>query len=180
RIGNGASAGDIRDDHHDDDDHDADYGADRDVGHDEGHDDVVGHAEDRDDTVSHAERHGGEDHTRNDVGPDSREEVSRKLARFEELEREVRRWSFEKQGWESENEELKAKLDETSVRHQRRLFRQVMDAMQKAETSDIPVKEKRSLHNSAIIDLTEFVRSATRDGLSLNRFDVYCRPEPRP
>lgn len=188
RIGNGGSAGDACDDHHDDG-HDAGRGDDRDVGcDDEDHNDVFGHAEDyaedhaedRDDTVGHAELHGGEDHTRNDVGSGSELETQRKLARADELEGQARCWEFQRTGFENEIEELKAKLDETSVRHQRRLFRQVMDAMQKAETSDIPVKEKRSLHYGVIVDLVEFVRSATRDGLSLNRFDVYCRPEPRP
>jgi hypothetical protein len=112
-----------------------------------------------------------------DVGPDSKSEVDRKLALLEELERERRLWEIQKHGWESENEELKAKLNESSIRHQRRLFRQVLDAMQKAEASDIPAKEKRSFHNSVIIDLTELVRSAAREGLSLTRFDIFCRPE---
>jgi hypothetical protein len=30
-----------------------------------------------------------------------------------------------------------------------------------------------------ITDLAEFVRSAARDGLSVARFDVFCRPETR-
>jgi len=112
-----------------------------------------------------------------DVGPDSEGEVARKLARLEELEREARQWAIQRHGWESENQELKVKLNETAIRHQRRLFRQVMGAMQKAEAADLPAKEKRALHNSVIIDLTEFVRSAARDGLRLDHFDLFYRAE---
>jgi hypothetical protein len=112
-----------------------------------------------------------------DVGEDSQGEIDRKLTRAEELERQVRQWEIQKVGFESEIEELKAKLDETPVRHQRRLFRNALEAMRKAETSDLPAKEKRSLHNSAIIDLTELVRSLARDGIAVERLDLFCRPE---
>ena len=134
---------------------------------------------------SHDEDRGAEDEpaagaptaVANDVGENSEGEVARKLARANELEREARCWEIRRVGYESEIEELKAKLDETSVRHQRRLFRQVLEAMGKSEAANIPAKEKRAFHNGVIIDLTEFVRSAARDGLSLTRFDLYCRPE---
>jgi hypothetical protein len=112
-----------------------------------------------------------------DVGADSRSEIERKLARAEELERQARQWEIQKVGFESEVEELRAKLGETPIRHQRRLFRNALEAMRKAETSDLPAKEKRSLHNSAIIDLTELVRSLARDGIAIERLDLFCRPE---
>jgi hypothetical protein len=47
---------------------------------------------------------------RNDIGPDSRSELDRKLARLEELEREKRQWEIQRQGHESEVEELRVKL----------------------------------------------------------------------
>jgi hypothetical protein len=68
-------------------------------------------------------------------------------------------------------------LDETQIPHQRRLFRQALRSLQKAEASDIHEKEKRSLRTSATTDFVELVRSAARDGLGLNRFDIICRPE---
>jgi hypothetical protein len=114
---------------------------------------------------------------REDIGENSQSEIDRKLARLEELEREKRQWEIRRHGYQSEVEELKAKLDETNVPHQRRLFRQALCSLQKAESSDINEKEKRSLRASATTDFVEFVRSATRDGLGLNRFDIICRSE---
>jgi hypothetical protein len=115
--------------------------------------------------------------TQDSVGESSPSEIGRLNARIDELQNAKRQLEIKTEGLNSQIEELEAKLDETSVRHQRRLFRQALDAVQKAEASNIPAKEKTALHNGAIIDLTEFVRSAARDGLSLTRFDVYCRPE---
>src|SRR5262249_572247 len=103
---------------------------------------------------------------RDDVGAGDRTSFALKDVEIGALENAKRRLEFENIGLQSEVAEPKAKLDETLVRHQRRLFRRVLDAMQKAEASDIPAKEKRSLHNDVIVDLTEFVRSAARDGLS--------------
>lgn len=177
--GDGGEHPDVGDDGHDDDHddgHDAGHGDDRDAGHDE----------DCDDAVGHAEPHGGEDHdqradggesARDDFGPNSQNEIDRKLARAEELEREMRLWEIQRSGFESDIQELKALLDETSVPHQRRLFRQALRSLQKAESSDINEKEKRFLRASATTDFVEFVRSAARDGLGLNRFDIVCRPE---
>jgi len=113
---------------------------------------------------------------RDDIGSDSRCEIDRKLARLEELEREKRQWEIQRCGHESEIQELRARLDETNVPHQRRIFRQALLSLQNAEASGINEKEKRSLRASATTDLVEFVRSAARDGLSLNRFDIYYRP----
>jgi hypothetical protein len=158
-----------------------------------GGDDGGGHGEQHDDAGGNDEggdhRDLGEDNREQpseignppiaqDVGPNSKSEVDRKLARLEELEPRVVMLERVKFALESEVEELKAKLDEVSVRHQRRLFRQALDSISQAETSSISGKEKRSLHNSAITDLIEFVRSATRDGLNLSQFDIFCRPEP--
>jgi hypothetical protein len=181
----------LSDDDDDDDDRDNGHGdVHRDEGHDvsrdEGHDVSRDEGRDVGRDEGHAEGHGedcaegpGEDHgeDRGDIGSSSQGELDRKLARLEELERQVRQWEIQRTGWESEVAELKAKLDETPVRHQRRLFRNVLEAMQKAETSTLPTKEKRSLHNSAIIDLTELVRSLARDGVALERVDLFCRPE---
>jgi hypothetical protein len=110
-------------------------------------------------------------------GPDSRGELDRKLARLEELERELCLWDRRRGGFESEIQELKARLDETTVPHQRRLFRQALRSLEKAETSDLGEKEKRKLRADATTDLVEFVRAAARDGLRLERFDIVCRPE---
>jgi len=115
----------------------------------------------------------------NAVGENSPGEIARLKACIDDLQNAKRQVEIKAEGLNSEIEELKAKLDETAVRHQRRLFRRMLDSIQKAEAPDILAKEKRSLHNSVITDLTEFVRSAARDGLSVARFDVFCRPETR-
>ena len=156
-------------------DHGGDHGGDHGVDHGGDHD--LDHGDDDDDDRGNDDPDQIAATAQDDVGSDSRCEIDRKLARLEELEPRVVMLERVKFALESEVEELKAKLDEVAVRHQRRLFRQALDSIGQAETGNIPAKEKRALHNSAITDLTEFVRSAARDGLSLNQFDIFCRPE---
>jgi hypothetical protein len=113
-----------------------------------------------------------------EIGPNSRGEIERKLARLEELEREKAQWEIQRDGFEREVEELKAKLaPETDIRCQRRLFQRALRALQKSETPYTPDKEKRSLANSATSDLIELVRSAVRDGLRVEWLDLIYRPE---
>ncbi len=187
KNGNGASAdlGDARGDAHND-------------VHSNAHGDAAGNT--RGDAHSDADDDGGDDHdggdndelqreevdgtaaaqnaARNDVGENSPSEIERKLARLDELEREAGLWAIKQHGYEAEVQELRAKLDEgTSIRHQRRLFRQAIEAMEKAGAPNTLAKDQRALHNSAVVDLTEFVRSAARNGLRLSRFDIYLRPE---
>jgi hypothetical protein len=114
----------------------------------------------------------------NTIGPDSPGEIQRKLARLEELERETRRQAFQLVGYESEVQELKAKLGpELPIRAQRKLFQQALRALQKSEVPGTLEKERRFLRQSATTDLVEIVRSAIRDGLKPERFDLTYRPE---
>jgi hypothetical protein len=111
-------------------------------------------------------------------GPDSRGEIERKLARLEELEHKTRRQEIQIDGYESEVGELKGKLaPETNIDPQRRLFRQAMRALAKAETADALEKERRSLTQHATANFVEIVRSAVRDGLRVDRLDLVYRPE---
>jgi hypothetical protein len=113
-----------------------------------------------------------------EIGPNSRGEIERKLARLEELEREKAQWEIRRHGYEREVEELKAKLGpETDIRSQRRLFQQALRMLQKSETPHMPEKEKRSLVNRATTDLIELVRSVVRDGLQVERLDLIYRSE---
>jgi hypothetical protein len=113
------------------------------------------------------------------IGPDSRSELDRKWARLEELERETRRQEIQRAGYESEIEELKAKLGpEIPIRPQQRLFQQAMRALEKSDAPGMLEKESRFLKQSAVTDLIELVRSAVRDGLKPDRFDLFYRPEP--
>jgi hypothetical protein len=113
-----------------------------------------------------------------EIGPNSRGEIERKLARLEELERKKAQLEIQRHGYEREVEELKAKLPpETDIHCQRRLFQRALRALQKSETPHTPETEKRSLANSAMTDLTELVRSAMRDGLRVERLDLIYRPE---
>jgi hypothetical protein len=113
-----------------------------------------------------------------EIGPNSRGEIERKLARLEELEREKAQWEIQRHGYEREVEELKAKLGpETDIHCQRRLFQRALRALQKSETPHTPETEKRSLANSAMTDLIELARSAVRDGLRVERLDLIYRPE---
>jgi hypothetical protein len=113
-----------------------------------------------------------------DVGPDSPGELAQKLARLEELERETRRQEIRLQGCESELEELRAKLGpEMPIRAQRRLFQRAMHSLQKSDMPGLHEKESRSLKQDAATDLIELVRSAVRDGLQPDRFDLTYRPE---
>lgn len=172
--------------------HTEDHGADGDDGDGGDHSECHGASDDDDEGRDHHdlnEEDDGEQQepaetscntlvTQDDVGSNSRSEIERKLARGEELEREAGLWAIQKSGFESEIDELRARLDETQIPHQRRLFRQALRPLQKAEASDIHEKEKRrSLRTSATTDFVELVRSAARDGLGLNRFDIICRPE---
>src|SRR5262249_15906320 len=69
-----------------------------------------------------------------DVGPSSQHELERKLARLEELEREVVVRGRTIEILEHENAELTARLaPETPIRAQRRLFLQAVRALQKAD-----------------------------------------------
>ena len=112
------------------------------------------------------------------IGPNSPGEIERKLARLDELERERSLWQTQRLGYESEIEELRAKLgSETGLHHPRRLFRRALEALQKSDTPNLVANEKRGLVNGAVIDLIELVRSLQRDGLKLNRIDLFCRPE---
>jgi hypothetical protein len=112
-----------------------------------------------------------------EIGPNGRGEIERKLARLEELEREKAHWEIQRHGYEREVEELKAKLGaETDIRFQQRLFQGALRALQKSETPHTPETEKRSLANSAMSDLIE-LRSAVRDGLRVERLDLIYRPE---
>jgi len=113
-----------------------------------------------------------------EIGPNGHGEIERRLARLEELEREKAQWEIRCHGYESEVEELKAKLGpETDIRCQRKLFQRALRALQKSETPHTPEKEKRSLANSAMSDLIELFRSAVRDGLRVERLDLIYRPE---
>jgi hypothetical protein len=112
------------------------------------------------------------------LGPNSKGEIDRKLARLEELERETRRQAIQIVGLESEIEELKVKLaPETPIRHQRRLFQQAMNALQRSDTPGMLEKESRHLRQSAATDLIEVVRSTIRDGLKPERLELAYRPE---
>jgi hypothetical protein len=116
--------------------------------------------------------------TNNAIGPDSQGEIERKLARLEELEHETRRQAIQLVGWESEVRELKAKLGpETPIRPQRRLFQRALRTLQKSEAPGTLEKEARSRRQHATADLVELVRSAIRDGLKPERFDLVYRPE---
>jgi hypothetical protein len=113
-----------------------------------------------------------------DFGPDSQGEIERKLARLEELEHETRRQAIQLAGYESEVQELKTKLGpETPIRSQRRLFLQALRTLQKSEVPGTLEKEQRALKQSAVTDFVELVRSAVRDGLKPERFDLFYRPE---
>jgi hypothetical protein len=113
-----------------------------------------------------------------EIGPNSRGEIERKLARLEELEREQAQWEIQRHGYEREVEELKAKLGpETDIPCQRRLFQSALRALQKSETPHTPETEKRSLAKSVMTDLIELVRSAVRDGLRVEQLDLVYRPE---
>jgi hypothetical protein len=113
-----------------------------------------------------------------EIGPNSRGEIERKLAWLEELEREKAQWEIQRHGYEREVEELKAKLGpETDIHCQRRLLQRALRALQKSESPHTPETEKRSLANSAMTDLIELVRSAVRDGLRVERLDLFYRPE---
>jgi hypothetical protein len=156
----------------------------QDAGHSEDHEDHDG--EDHGEVVNQAEVRGdgghgqqaeGGDAVRADVGPNSQGEIDRKLARLEELERQASFWDAQRVGLERRLQDLEAKLDETNVPCQRRLFRQALESLQRAELSDISEKEKRFHRNSALTDLIGFVHAAARDGLGLHRFDVFCRQE---
>jgi hypothetical protein len=112
------------------------------------------------------------------IVPDSQGETARKLARLEELEHETSRQAIRIVGLESEIEELKAKLGpEPPIRHQRKLFREAVRDLKKADLPDVPEKERRFLKNSATTDLLELVRSAIRDGMNPDRLDLVYRPE---
>lgn len=127
--------------------------------------------------ISGAPQPATQDNVSDDIGADSESEIERKLARAEELERQAGLWQTQRTGLEREVKELEARLDETSIPHQRRLFRRALQTLQKAETSGIHEKEQRALRADATTDFVEFVRSAKRDGLAIDRFDVFCRPE---
>ena len=158
-----------------------------------GGDDGGGHGEQHDDAGGNDEggdhRDLGEDNREQppepgnspiaqDVGPDSKSEVDRKLARLEELERERRQWEFQRCGYEREVKELQAKLGpEANLRHPRRLFRRALETLQKSEAPKLLEKDRRALVNSAVTDLVELTRSLARDGLKIERLDLFCRPE---
>jgi hypothetical protein len=113
-----------------------------------------------------------------DIGFNSKDEVDRKLARLDELERERRQWEIQRCGYESQVQELQAKLGpEVNLRHPRKLFRRALETLQKSDAPKLLEKDRRALVNSAVIDLVELVRSLTRDGLKLDRLDLFCRPE---
>lgn len=128
---------------------------------------------------------GGDDHdqlaatARDDVGSDSRCEIDRKLARLDELERERRQWEIQRSGYESEVQELQAKLGpEANLRHPRKLFRRALETLQKSDAPKLLEQDRRALVNSAVTDLVELIRSLARDGLTVERLDLFCRPEP--
>jgi hypothetical protein len=177
-----------------DDNRDVNRDASRDDGHDEDRDpiptvvaDATSSAAAADGAAGHTEPRGGEDrdrpteggelNARNSIGSDSPGEIARKLERAEELEREKRCWEIKCRGLENEVEELKARLGETNIPHQQKLFRQALRWLQRAESRKMHDDDRRSLRARATTDLIEFVRSAARDGLGLDRFDVICRPE---
>ena len=127
----------------------------------------------------HAEDHDARDSEppAQDIGPNSRGELDRKAARLEELERENRRLERTCIAQTSEIEELQARLGpEEPIRSQRKLFQRAARALKKAEVPDTLEKEARSLKQGAVTDLVELVRSAVRDGLEPNRFDLFYRP----
>jgi hypothetical protein len=104
--------------------------------------------------------------TNNTIGPNSQGELERKLARLEELERETRRQAIQLVGYESEVQELKAKLGpETPIRSQRKLFQQALRALQKSEVPGTLAKEIRFLKQSATTGLVELVRSAVNGSI---------------
>jgi hypothetical protein len=171
-------------DHQQDEDHDD---------CDDGHDHDLGHGRHDDRGVEHLQGGPGEDQlrqdecevdstpsTRDDVGPNSRLEIERKLARLEELERERGQWNIARLGFESEVAELRGKLGaEIQLRHQCRLFRRALEQLQKSDTPKLIEKDRRALVNGAVTDLLELVRSLARDGLALERIDLFCRVEVR-
>jgi hypothetical protein len=111
-----------------------------------------------------------------DVGPNSRCEIDRKLARLEQLERERRQWEIQRHGYEGEVQELQAKLGpETNLRHPRKLFRRALETLQKSDAPKLLEKDRRALINSAVTDLIELIRSLERDGLKIERLDLFCR-----
>ena len=113
-----------------------------------------------------------------EISPNGHGEIESKLARLDELEREMALWEIRRHGYEREVEELKAKLGpETDIRCQRRLFQQALRTSQKSETPYMPEKEKRSRANSATTDLIELVRLVVRDGLRVERLDLIYRSE---
>src|SRR5262249_32087503 len=90
------------------------------------------------------------------AGPNSRCELDRKLARLEELEREIRRQEIQRVGDQSEIEELKAKLGpELPIRNQRQLFQRALRALQQSDAPGTLEKEARSLKQAAVTDLVE-------------------------
>jgi hypothetical protein len=112
------------------------------------------------------------------IDPNSQGEIERKLARLDELERETRRQAIQLAGYESEVAELKAKLgSEPPIRAQRKLFQQALRSLRKAEIPGTLQKERRALKQHATSDFVELVRSAVRDGLKPERFDLVYRPE---
>jgi hypothetical protein len=112
------------------------------------------------------------------IGSNSPGEIERKLARLGELERETRRQMIQLTGYESEVEELKAKLGpEIPIRAQRRLFQQALRRLQKSEFPGTLEKERHSLRQRATTDFVELIRSAIRDGLKPERLDLVYRPE---
>jgi hypothetical protein len=102
------------------------------------------------------------------------------LARLEELEHETCRQARQLARYESEIEELRARLgDETPapIHCQRKLFQQALRALQKSDAPNTLEKDSRFWRQSGTSDLIELVRSATRDGLKVDRLDLVYRPE---
>jgi hypothetical protein len=111
---------------------------------------------------------------RDDVGPNSQSETERKLVRVEELERENCRLLRQVAVLEQELADLNGKLAaEKNVHYQRRLFRHALTTAREANTA--APKTLRPLREAVAQDLIELARSLDRDGISIDRLDVYCR-----
>jgi hypothetical protein len=124
---------------------------------------------------------------REDIGVDgSNAELERLKAHIEELEAYIEQ--LEAQAGYSENKtealerrnaELEAVTGLGNVGwNQRQLLTRAIEAAQKAIQSKDDSKERLSLQKDAGTYIIELVRSARRDGLDVERFDLAYRPRP--
>jgi hypothetical protein len=161
-----------RDDDGDDDARDADAG-----GND--HQDDGDHSEQRADTQPTDQTV-----TRENIGADSNE-VERLKAHIEDLEAYIERLEAEAEHSESENELLKRRNAELEAmigfdvgRNQRSILSHAIETAQEAIKSKDDSNERRRLQADAGAYVLDIVRTARRDGLDVERFDLAYRPRP--